>query len=144
MTKLSRFKADVTKINEGTWVELGEEFGALEIKTRGYTDSYNDARQSKMRRAAVQFGGDTSKLSSSATKQILVDLLIRFCLQDVRNLEDEKGDAITFDQFKELIADDAFADLYTACIVAANRVTLQRDTDLDDVKKSSLKLPASA
>ncbi len=140
MAKLSRFKANTNKINDGDWVTLGEEFGNIEIKTKGFTDKYNDARQARIRRAALRFAGDSNKIPAADLRKIIVDLLIENCLLDVRNLQDENGIEVTFDVFKELLYDPNFLDLYMAVISAAAAVTNEREADLEDTKKN---LPTS-
>lgn len=139
MASLARFKSDLTKINEGTWVTLDENYGEIEIKTRGFTNAYNDARGARIRRAALRFGGDALKIPTSDVRAILVELLIKHCLLDVRNLEDEKGQPVSFALFCELLNEDAYSDLYGAALAAANQVSTEREQDLAESKKSSLK-----
>lgn len=139
MAKLSRFKADLARVNDGAWVTLGEEYGEIEIKTRGFTDVYNDARGAKIRRAASRYGGDALKIPQAEVRAILIELLIKHCLLDVRNLEDEKGEPVSFALFCDLLQEDQFSDLYGAALAAANLVSTEREQDLADSKKSSPK-----
>lgn len=136
MATLSRFKQNMSKITEGEWVDLGEDWGNLKIKTRGFTDAYHDARQARMRRASIKFGGE-AKIPPQETRKILGELLLQHCLLDVDNLEDEKGNKVPFDTFKELILEDAYQDLQAACLVAANKLTAEREEDIADAKKNS-------
>lgn len=139
MASLSRFKADLTKINDGAWVKLGEEFGEIEIQTRGFTDAHNDARAARIRRAATRFSGDATKIPQSDVRAILIDLLIQHCLLDIRNLEDQNGDPVSFDLFCQLLHDDQYQDLYGAALAAANQVSAEREADLQEAKKNLAK-----
>lgn len=139
MASLSRFKTDLSRVNDGAWITLGEEFGEIEIQTRGFTDTYLDSRQSRMRRAATRYGGDLQKIPQADVRAILIDLLIKHCLMDVRNLEDQNGDPVTFALFCELLRDDQYVDLYGAALQAATQVTAEREADLADSKKNLAK-----
>lgn len=137
MASLSRFKTDLSRKNDGGWVKLGEEFSEIEIKTRGFTDAYSDARQAKMRRAGSRYGGDLQKIPQAEVRAILIELLITHCLLDVRNLEDTEGNPVSFELFKELLHEDAYIDLYGAALQAASQVTAEREADLQAAKKNS-------
>jgi hypothetical protein len=136
MASLARFKANVNRVNEGNWVDL-EDYGNIGIKTRGLTNAYQDARQARMRRAALKYSGDQTKLTQAEVRDIVAELLVQYCLLDVRNLQDLDGNEVPFETFKELIGEDAYQDLYVACIVAATRVSNEREADLEDAKKKA-------
>lgn len=133
MTSLSRYKSNLTKINEGTWITLPD--SGLEIETRGFTDAYNDARISRLRRAAARFGGDTTRIPNTDVRKLLVDLLIEHCLLGIRNLQDETGKEVSLDTFKELLYEPAYTDLYDGVLSAASIVTAEREADLESGKK---------
>jgi hypothetical protein len=117
-------------------VRVGEEFDDLEIKTRGLTDQYHDARAAKLRRAALQHGGDVNKLPLAVTRRILVECLGDHVLLDVRNLENESGEPVSFDQFKALLAEPDYADLVVAALKAAAQVGLTRQAETEDAVKN--------
>lgn len=139
MASLSRFKTDLSRVNDGAWITLGEEHNSIEIQTRGFTDAYHDARGARTRRAAARYGGDTAKIPQSDFRKIIIDLLIQHCLLDVRNLEDDKGEPVSFELFKQLLYEDQYQDLYTATLTAAAIVSSERETDLADAKKNLVK-----
>ena len=138
MAKLSAFKTDSRAINEGEWVRVGEEYDDLEIKTRGLTDAYFDAQAAKQRRAAVGFGGDTSKLPTALRRKINIECLGQHVILDVRNLEDDvTGQPITVERFKALLEDADYGDLVTACFKAATQVGQRRAADLEEAAGNS-------
>jgi hypothetical protein len=139
MAKLTAYKSDLKKMNEGTWVELPDDFGDIQILTRGFTDAYMDARQARMRRAATKFGGDLNRIPQAEVRAILAELLVQHCVLGVRNLEDQDGNPVPFDLFCELIQEEAYKDLYGACLAAANIVSNEREADLAEAKKNSAK-----
>jgi len=132
MAKLSAFKTNSDAINQGEWVRPGEEYDDLEVRVRGFTDAYYDAQAAKLRRAAVPFGGDISKIPSALRRQINVDCLNAHVVLDVRNLKGDDGKDIKVDQFRELLRDPDYAELVIAVYKAAGRVGQQRAADLED------------
>jgi hypothetical protein len=136
MASLSKFKQNVTKIKDGTWITLGDEWDSLEVLTRGFTDTYNDAHRQKLRRAAIKYSGDVSKIPGAESRKIIVQLLIDHTLLDIRNLKDQDGNDVKIDVFKELLLDPAYPDLYLAAFQAANILTSEREADTVEIKKS--------
>jgi hypothetical protein len=74
MAKISTFKINFRAQKEGEWVPPGEEYGDLEILTRGLTDTYFDAQAARQRRAAVGFNGNVDKLPLAIRRAINLDL----------------------------------------------------------------------
>lgn len=122
MAVLGRYQADTKKINEGDWVTLTDYAeGDLDVKVKGFTDAYSDARTAKFRSLAQKkYGGDLTKITNGETRQIVADLLARHCIVDVRNLFDQDGQPVGVDTFKAVITDDAGSPDYphTALYVA--------------------------
>jgi hypothetical protein len=137
MAKLSTFKTNSRALKEGEWVRPGEEYGDLEILTRGLTDTYFDAQAARQRRAAVGFGGNVDKLPVAIRRAINLDLLIEHVVLDVRNLEHDDGTKVTFDQFTQMLRDPDYAELATACFAAASLVGRRRAVDVEDAVPSS-------
>jgi len=137
MARIAAFRVDSKKIEQGEWVSPGEEYDDLEILTRGYTDVYTDARAAKLRRAAVGFGGDTTKIPNAISRAIVVECLIQHVLLDVRHLADDQGAPVPFAAFCDLLRNPDYADLLTASIRAAGMVGLRRKADVDDALGNS-------
>lgn len=119
MAKLSAFKIDSKAVESGEWVNPGDEYDGLEILTRGFTDAYVDAKASKVRKAALGFGGDASKLPNAIGRAITVDCLVKHTLLDVRGLSDDDGQPVTFARFVELLRDPDYSELLNAVVAAA-------------------------
>lgn len=136
MAKLSSFRVDSKAVEEGEWISPGSEFDDLEIKTRGVTDAYNDARNAKMRRAAVRYGGDLAKIPSAVTRGITVESLLDHVLLDVRNIDDDSGNPVSFAQFAEMLHSPDYIDLVVACLKAAAIVGLSKANAIEDAKKN--------
>jgi hypothetical protein len=137
MAKLSSFKQDYRAIQEGDWIRVGDEYLDLEIRTRGFTDTYFDAQATRQRYAAKSLGGDVAKLQNAIRRRINRDCLIEFVLLDVRNLQDDDGQDIPFDRFCDLLRDNDYGELLTACFKAAGQVGQQRSADLEDAVGNS-------
>lgn len=135
MASLSKFRVNSKAIEEGRWVSPGEEFDELMIKTRGFGDHYYDARAAKMRRAATAYGGNVDRIPNAVTREITIDCLQAHCLQDVKNLVDEDGKEVNFQQFLKLMRDPDYADLVVASLKAVAVVGLQREAEVADAKK---------
>lgn len=136
MASIKNFRVDSKAVESGAWVSPGDEFDDLEIMTRGVTDIYNDARNAKLRRAAVRYGGDVSKIPSAISRGITVDCLIEHVLIDVRHLVDETGNQISFAQFCEMLHNADYLDLVVACLKAAAIVGLSKQNEIEDAKKN--------
>jgi hypothetical protein len=143
LAKLSAFKIDSRKVEQGEWIQPGEEFEDLEILTRGFTDVYEDAKNGRLRRASVGFGGNQNKIPNAIRREIVVDCLIKHCLLDVRNLSNGDGDAITFTEFCELLRSGDYPDLVNAAIAAASQVGMRRAADVEDAV-GNLETPSDA
>ncbi|HEY0184124.1 MAG TPA: hypothetical protein VGC09_15050 [Rhodopila sp.] len=119
MARLNAFKVNASAIESGEWIKPGEEYDDLEIKTRGYTDSYFDAQAQRMRRAALPFNGDINKVPVAVARDIRIECLIKHMLLDVRGLVDDAGAPVTFDAFCGLLRDPNYGQLAVACMTAA-------------------------
>lgn len=137
MARLGSFKVDSKAIEAGEWKNPGEEYDGLEILTRGFTDAYTDSRAAKMRRAAVSFGGDQSKVSVAVARSIMVDCMVKHVLLDVRGIEDDAGEPVPFSRFTDLLRDPDYQDLLTASIKAASLVGQRVASDVADAVGNS-------
>jgi hypothetical protein len=137
MAKLSEFKTDIKKVEQGEWISPGDEYADLEFLARGFTDKYNDARAGRLRRAAQSLGGDVEKIPTALVRSITVDCLISHLLIDVRGLVDEHGTAITIGQFAELIRSGDYPDLYVAALRAVAQVGKNRSAVIEEAVGNS-------
>lgn len=119
MTKLSAFKIDSKALENGEWVQPGEEYGTLEILTRGFTDAYVDAKAARMRKVALGFAGDVNKIPNAIGRAITTECLIAHVLLDVRGIEGDDGQPIGFAAFCDLLRDPDYSDLLNAVVAAA-------------------------
>jgi hypothetical protein len=126
MVKLLKLRRDAQKINDGEWVRPGEEFEDLELKIRGYTFEFTDARAERFRAAARKYGGDIAKVKGKESHAIVVSTIKDYLLLDVRGVVDQDGTPIDVDKFKELLSDMNFQMLVRACIEAAGQVGQER------------------
>ena len=135
MANLKAFKVDSKAIETGQWVRVDDAYDDLELLVRGYTDAYTDYRARKSRRVAAMYGGDVNAIPSAKAREILVDALVEHVIRDVRNLSDEAGNPINFDQFVTLLRDPDYHDLVVAVIRAAAKVGTANAVDLENTKK---------
>lgn len=129
MAKLQNFRVNSKAIQAGAWVFPGEEYGDLEVRVRGYTDTYRNAYQARLRQAARPVGGDTNKLSVEMQRNILRGAVDEHILLDVRNLEDDAGKPVQIDAFRKLLADPEYSDLFDAVLKAASIVGIIKAED---------------
>ncbi len=137
MAKLASFKRDMKKAREsGEWVQVGDDYGDLEILTRGFTDEYTDMRSAALHRLAVRnYRGDANKITTAESRAITIECLQAKCLLGVRNLVDDAGQPMTLDDFVRLLDDPDFSDLYTAALIACGNVGRAKAVNAgDDVK----------
>lgn len=137
MAKLGSFGRSRSAMDEGEWVSPGDEFDDLEIKTRAYNDAYTDLRALKLRREARRHGGDIGKIPNAVQRAIIVDCLVAHCLQDVRNLEDDDGTPVPFDQFAEMLKDPRYGDLFIAATAAPAKVGLASAEEAEEAEGNS-------
>lgn len=143
MTKLSNFRVDPKALREGEWQPLGEEFGTIEVLTRGLTDKYEDARSARQRLAAKAYGGDAEKLKVAVRKRINTECLVEFCLMDVRGVDDDDGSPLSIEKFGQMLVSGEYPDVLQACFQAAQRVGKQTAEDLEDAVGNSSPLSAT-
>lgn len=131
MAKLSLFRVNGAAVREGEWIPV-EDYGDLEIFTRGFGDEYSDAQARKQRQAAKSLGGDTDKLPVKVRRQINVECLIAHVVRDVRNLEHDDGSPVSFAEFCDLLRDPDYPGLLIASFTAAAMVGTRREIDIEE------------
>jgi hypothetical protein len=130
MVSLSEFRSDTRAINDGVWIRVNEaSYGDLEIKSRGFTDDFVDAQNTRLGKAAEAYNGDRTRLPNSELRKINASLLEDFLVLDVRNLTD--GDQVVpVAVFHTMLYDPAFNRLSRACWEAASRVTTRSEAQI--------------
>lgn len=129
MANLKSFKR-ASSFKDGAWKKPDADRD-LEILTRGLTEAYYDAQESRQRKAAKGFGGDVSQLPIALKRKINVECLIDKCLMEVR-LKDDDGKDVSFDEFCDAIRDPDCVDLYNAAFTAAAMVSSDRASDAEE------------
>jgi hypothetical protein len=132
MAKLSKFTINSKALLDGEWVSPGEEYDDLMLYLRGFTDAYADARNTRMRKVAMAFGGREDRIPTERSRDILVDCLDKFVVLDVKNLQHDDGKDVTRDEFIGLLRTPAGAELLVATINAASRVGRVAAEAVDD------------
>ena len=138
--KVGSFRRDARAMRDGEWVSPGPEFGEVEIKTRAMLPAYYDKLAALTAREARRVGGE-NKIGMEFRNRSIVACLVEFCLQDIRGLEHDNGEPVTFEQFVEMIGQEDYSELATMAIVATAQVGRSRDDELSDAVGNSL--PAS-
>jgi len=142
MAKLASFRINSRAIEEGEWVAAGDEWGDLEVKVRGFTNAYHDARNAAIRRAAVPYAGQADRIPSAIADRIVCDCVIKHLFLDVRNLTGDDGQPVTREQFVELMRNPDFKPLVNAVIVAAAKVGQIREAEAEAAEGNSARLSA--
>lgn len=140
MTKLSAFRVDPKAVRDGEWQPLGEEFGKIEVLTRGLGNKYEDMRAARQRLAAKAHNGDTDKLKMAVRKRINTECLIECCLMDVRGVDDDDGSPLPFEKFCTMLLSDEYPEVLQACFQAAGRVGKRSVEELEDAVGNSPRL----
>lgn len=131
MAKLSAFTVNSGAIEAGEWIQPGEEYDDLKLKVRGFTDAYYDAQAQKLRRAALGFGGDVSKVPNAVQRDIRVECLIAHVVLDVANLSDDSGAAVDIGKFRDVLRQPGHGDLVVAVMRAAAMVGRGNAADVE-------------
>jgi hypothetical protein len=130
MASLSAFKQNSRAREEGEWISPGPEFGDLQVKVRGLTFGYTDARAALDRMASMRHRCEVSALPAKVAHSNMVEALCSEVVLDVRNLEDDSATpprAITADEFRALLRSPDYADLVGAVLRATAFVGHERE-----------------
>jgi hypothetical protein len=130
MAKLSQLTADAAT-EEGDWVSPGLEYDDLEIRTRGYTDKYQDALRSRLFVAAKRYSGQVDRIPEADRREIGTKCLMQHVTLGIRNLQHEDGRDVTFEDLKVMVHEPKYRPLLDACYAAANIVQSRREADLE-------------
>ncbi|MFT8335103.1 MAG: hypothetical protein ABF628_02890 [Acetobacter orientalis] len=133
---LSELKTNSATIQDGIFVKVPG-FPGLEIKTRGYTDEYIDARNRMNREIADQNGGT---VSNAQARKVNAELLKEYLLLDVKGLFNGPGpeeNPVTVDQLKELLDKPEYSRLARACWSAVGAVQVAAEKQAQDAEGNS-------
>jgi hypothetical protein len=134
MAKLSDFHLNVKAMREGEWVSMGAEFGDLEIKTKAMGDGYHKMQSDLLRREARLAGGE-DKIPAVKKREINVKCLVECCLLDVRGLTQDDGvTPVSFKEFCELLAEEAYAEMAVLALRATIEVGTKRAAKKEEAK----------
>lgn len=123
MARLSDYRSDTRAINDGVWVRVGPEYDDLEILTRGFTDTFLDAQEARLTKAAQSYDADRAKIPNAERRTINAGLLEEFIVLDVRNLKDENEKLVEIGDFHHMLYEPEYGMLSRACWTAAGRVS---------------------
>ncbi len=103
----------------GEWVRLTPDYGDLEIRTRGVSASYERAKASGTKAAALKLGVPEDHLPSSVQQKIEAEILCKEAVTGVRNLTEDDGSESTFARFRGFLKHRGYRLLLGACIRAS-------------------------
>lgn len=132
---LKDFETDSAVINDGKFVKV-DGYDELEIKTRGYTDAYLDARTRRLKKAAEKYDGDIDLIPNGERRQINGELLRDYLVLDVKGVwhDKEKQNPVTADEFRALLGDPSYDRLTSACWRAVGLVQVAATTQQQDAE----------
>ena len=145
MVKVSEFITDPKAMSEGMWVRIDPaKYGDLEILSCGFTDEMLDARSELEWSAADRLGVDRTRLPNAEQRHINAQLLERYLIRDVRNLEDDEGKTVTVEQFHRMMYQQGYEQLSSAAWQAARRISTTTAKQMESALGNSLKLSKSS
>lgn len=120
---LKEFETDSSVINDGKFVKV-DGYEDLEIKTRGYTDQFLDARTRRLKKAAEKCDGDIDLIPNAERRKINAELLRDYLVLDVKGVwhDKDKQHAVTAEEFRALMGDPRYDRLTSACWRAVGQV----------------------
>jgi hypothetical protein len=135
MARLKEFQSDQKAIDEGEWVLPGEAvYGDLEIKTRGFSDQFKEARARRWAKASAAYNGTVPE---ALGRKINAELLADFLILDVRNLTHDSGEPVTVAEFRKMLLLPEWDRLARACWDAAAMVTNRSMAQREDAAGNS-------
>ena len=136
MARLSALRVDADAIEQGEWINPGDEYDGMTLKVRGFTDTYFDSYNQKMRRAAVPFNGDASKIPNATARAIRAECLAKEVFLDVAGLEGDDGKPVDAAKYRELMLDPNCGALVIAVQTGASMVGRGLALDIEEAAKN--------
>ena len=136
MARLSALRVDAAAIENGEWVNPGDEYDGMQLQVRGYTDAYFDAYNQRIRRAAIPFNGDSAKIPNATARAIRAECLAQYVFLDVRGLEGDDGQKVDAAKYRALMLDPDCGALVAAVQIAAGMVGRGLALDVEEAAKN--------
>lgn len=134
MAKLSKFKQDIQKSEEGAKVDLGD--GLIVTVARVGNSHYQETLKSltKPYKNAIKNG----TLSDSVFEKMMVQAMAEAILLDWEGMEGEDGKLIPYskDKAKEILGDPAYKDFRELISDLANEAETFRQQEIEEISKS--------
>lgn len=127
---LNETKTNTAIITQGTFVAVPG-YPGLEIKARGYTDEFIDARARMENEADLANKGTV--ITNAQRRKINAALLSDYLIVDVRGLFNGPGpeeNPVTVDQLKTLLALPEYTRLARACWAAAGAAQVEAESQI--------------
>jgi hypothetical protein len=131
--KLSKFKMDIRKVEEGTWVPAGD--GLELLIARLGNEKYKKFLRSRGRHIAVQVR--TGNIDTPAMTDLQRQAVAHTVLLGWKNLQDDAGQDITFSPGKALELFSSHSDFFDMVLEFANDASLFREEMQEDSKGNS-------
>lgn len=136
--KLNQLKSDLTKEQDGVWVEYGGGLSFLIARIRNpkMKDAMQryQAKAARTRRGAIK---DT-EIDTDKLLQELAPYMAKYVLLDWKNLDDDIGKPIPYssDKALEIFKDPAFEDILIFVLDASQDAALYRQQQLEAEAKN--------
>lgn len=146
MASLTRYRADIARINDGEWITVGQDGDEFEIRTRGFTPRYRDALNQLCRQAAREANRRLQPGQLAYTPDALPPTMFDKCqgqalaehvTLDVRGLTHDGDRPVTGDELRDMLRDpEQFSGLLVLAIGAAARVHADRQSESTEAGNS--------
>ncbi|MFC0410962.1 hypothetical protein [Roseomonas elaeocarpi] len=122
---------------QGDWIAPGGEFDDLEVLTVGITDAFTDAQAARHQKLARSWGGDATRAPVRLLRKANMDCLLAHSVFGLRNLKDDDGNDVPWEQVKKMVYEEQYRPLANAMFAAANLATARRAADIEDAEGNS-------
>jgi len=159
MARLSKFRLTEAAFN-GDWVSVGPEEDPYRVKVRGLTDAITDKINIRLQRAALDLNRQAMQerrktgqiiwtaqnLPRSIADRVEAEVIVEDCIMDIDGLFHDPpegaapgavGPKVEIEEYREMILDPYFKDLYYHAWLAVQKVTQARAGDPETEEKNS-------
>ena len=144
-TTLADLSRDVQAIEHGDWESPGPEFGTLQLKVRGFGDTYQDrlaARQESEVRVARREGvlkprQGWEDLPLSLRQRINDEVMLDAVFIDCRGIDASPGVPLSAEEYRRLAKQPKFGRLTQAVRLCAEIISTRKAADLEDAVGNS-------
>jgi hypothetical protein len=133
--KLNDLKIDVSRFEEGAWIDNIPEMGDLRLKVRGINNSDYRRLQQKLFEAVPRAKRPGGRIDPDEQDRITTSCLLSACLLDWDGVEDDDGNALPYSKpaATKLLNDPALRRFRESVIWAATVVGEQVAEDTADI-----------